>query len=89
MTEDDLGPEQQAARDELHDLLQRHAKLLGPWNETGEHEVPDTVFLEEWVFVASWTDANGDGWLTRIPSKSLRAHRRDGLLHHGIDAFDD
>ena len=89
MSDEELSEEQKAARDELHDLLQRHARLLGPWNETGETPVPDTVFLEEWVFVASWTDSDGDGWLTRIPSKALREHRRDGLLHQGLYGFNN
>jgi hypothetical protein len=89
VNEDELSEAQQAARDELADLLQRHAALLGPWDETGETPVPDTVFLEDWVFVASWTDSQGGTWLTRIPSKDLPQYRRDGLLHQGLYAFAD
>lgn len=89
MSEDELNADQQAARDELHDLLQRHAKLLGPWNETGDMEVPDKVFVEDWVIVAAWTDEDGGGWLTRIPSKGLPAYRRDGLCHQGLYGFED
>lgn len=89
MGEDDFTAEQKAARDELHDLLQRHAKLLGPWNEDGDTDVPEKVFLEDWVFVAAWTDEDGGSWLTRIPSKGLPAYRRDGLCHQGLYGFED
>lgn len=90
MTESELSPEQKAARDELHDLLQRHASLLGPWKETDEMEAPaDAVFLDTWVIMISWTDANGAGWVTRIPSRNIRTHERVGLLHEGLYGFDD
>ena len=89
MTEDDLTPEQRAARDELGDLLQRHASLLGPWRETTDMPDPGpTVFLDGWVLMASWTGADGEGWVTRIPSKRLRNHERVGLLHEGLYGFD-
>lgn len=87
MGENDLSPEQRAARDELHDLLQRHVKVLGPYDEDGETPVPASVFLEEWCLVASWTDEDGDSWLTRVPSKKLQQHRREGLLHQGLYGF--
>lgn len=88
--EGDLTPEQVAARDELNDLLQRHAPLLGPWEETDEIDPPaDTVFIDGWVLVASWTDADGKGYLTRIPSQNLPNHVRSGLLHEGLYGFDD
>ncbi len=90
LNESDLTPEQKAARDEIGDLLQRHASLLGPWQETDEMEAPhEAVFLDSWVFMASWTDGNGQGWVTRIPSKNIRTHERVGLLHEGLYGFDD
>lgn len=90
MTEEELSPAQQAARDELHNLLQRHSALLGPWQEIDDIEAPtDHVYLTEWVLMASWTDSDGKGYLTRIPSKDLRSHHRGGLLHEGLYGFDD
>lgn len=89
MGEDELSEAQKAARDEVHDLLQRHVKLLGPWDETGDMDVPENVFLEEWVLVTAWTDQEGGTWLTRIPSKDLPGYRRDGLCHQGLYGFED
>lgn len=90
MIDDGLTPEQQAARDELDDLLQRHCKLLGPWQETADDQpVPDNVFLNSWVLMASWTDEEGMSYLTRIPSKNLPMYARAGLLHEGLYGFDD
>lgn len=90
MQEGELSAEQRAARDELHDLLQRHASLLGPWRENPEMDDPGpVVFLDTWVLMASWTGADGAGWTTRIPSKSCRTHERVGLLHEGLYGFAD
>lgn len=90
MNEEELNPEQQAARDEVHDLLQRHSTLLGPWQEIDEIEAPtDHVYLAGWVLMASWTDSDGKSYLTRIPSKNLVAHHRVGLLHEGLYGFGD
>lgn len=88
--ENELSPEQKAARDELHDLLQRHASLLGPWQETEEMVPPsEAVFLDTWILLAAWTDSNGSGWITRIPAKDIRTYQRVGLLHEGLYGFED
>lgn len=90
MDDSELSDAQKAARDEVHDLLQRHASLLGPWAETDDMEAPDeSVFLEGWVLMASWTDGAGVGWLTRIPAKNLPNYARAGLLHEGLYGFED
>lgn len=88
--EKDLSPEQQAARDEIADLLQRHCKLLGPWDEDGDvGPVAENVFLNGWVLMASWTDEDGESFLTRIPSRNLPTYARVGLLHEGLYGFDE
>lgn len=74
---DDLTPEQDQARTVLHDTLQQHAHQVGP--DDGK-----PVFLEQWVLVAAWTDAEGESFLSRITSKSLPIHAREGLLHQGL-----
>lgn len=90
MLEDELSPEQVAARDEVHDLLQRHAGLLGPWEENDDiGPVDDTRFLTSWVLMASWTDAEGRSFLVRIPSRNLATHEIKGLCHEGLWGFDD
>lgn len=48
----------------------------------------ETVFLDSFVLVASWTGADGEGWLTRIPSRNLRSHTRAGLLHEALYGFE-
>lgn len=90
MTDDGLSPQQQAARDEVHDLLQRKADTLGPWDEDETvGPVADNVYLDSWVLMASWTDENGESFLTRIPSRNLAPHARVGLLHEGLYGFED
>jgi hypothetical protein len=88
MQEEGLTAEQCAARDQVHDLIQTHADQLGPWSEEDD-PVADEVFLDSWCLIASWTDADGSSFLTRIPSCRLPAHTRAGLLHEGLYGFDD
>lgn len=78
---DNLTPEQERARDEVHDLVQQHANLVGP--DEGK-----AVFLEHWVLMASWVDADGESFLSRITSRKLPVHARDGLLHQGLYGLD-
>lgn len=91
MTDDDDFPEMEAARGELHDLLQRHADWFGPISEEDE-DLPspgDTVFLDRWVIVAAWTDVDGECFSTRIVSKGCPRYVRDGLLHQALFRYDD
>lgn len=85
--DDGLSPGQRAAREELEQLLQRHAEHLGPWDEDGDIDVEPPCFLDGWILVANWTDSSGDGYLVRIPSANLPIHARVGLLHEGLYGF--
>lgn len=89
--DEELSPEQTVARDELHDLLQRHASVLGGgWVDDPDGEPQaEQVFLDAWVLVASWTDAEGQGYMTRIPSKNLPSYQRSGLLWEGLHGFEE
>lgn len=91
---DELTPGQQEARNEIHDLIQRHVQLIGPAFDGNDELEPDerpadTVFLDGWVLMADWVDENGEGFLTRVTSRSLRSAHRAGLLHEGLYGFDD
>lgn len=88
-----LTPAQQAGRDRIHDLLAELADLVGPSLDGQVDDDPDIdapsgqVFLSEWVSVMSWTDEDGESYLTRISSANLLDHHRTGLLHEGLHGF--
>lgn len=87
----DLTPEQEAARDRVHDLLAELAGILGPgsYDELDEDEAPaGQVFLNGWVMVLAWIDEDGESFLTRGGSAHLPAYQRNGLLHEGLYGFD-
>lgn len=83
-----LPPDQEAARTELHDFLTRHADTIGPVDyEDEDIDPPDTVFLDSWNLVCSWTDADGESWLTQMGSRGSADYQRMGLLHAGLRMF--
>lgn len=92
VTGDGLTDNQAAAQGEVHDLIQRHAALLGPeFDGDPDEGVPLAApILTEWVLVARWVDmVTDESFTTRIGSRNLPAPMRTGLLHQALFQFDD
>lgn len=91
--ESQLNEAQKRDRDGLHDAIQSRSEGLGPSTEPddyGDDEGPvaePPFFLGDWVCVMSWTDKDGNNFLTKSGSEHMLAHVETGLLQHGLERF--
>ena len=91
--EHELTPIQKQHRDELNDTVQSRSEGLGPSTDPEDYvDEPGPVpkgpfFLGDWVMVISWTDSDGNSFLTKSCSDHMLAHVETGLLQHGLERF--
>lgn len=89
-----MTPEQAAARQEISDVLQKHAHILGP-NDDDEHfksegPVPEGPWLlGHWVMAMNWTAMTDDGatWSIVISTHGCSRAEQIGLACLAEDTF--
>jgi hypothetical protein len=79
-----MNEEQIAGCERIGALLQEIGMILSSDNWELDPS-DDGVFLNQWVLVCSWTDAEGKGFLSRFFPPTVMEYQARGLLHAGLN----